>query len=374
MISLFSGEGTLAKLAGLARFAKAEPTIRTVVAIAGAIGLLTVAWLFYQGHCLIGLIVLLPFLALVLFLAVAALAYPLAWMWLPAWRENGYGICTGYSKPPLASGSAGPPEFDGLTPWIHRVIQTAAGRSVDDAPLTFGDLWRAPLADGTLPELLDGLPTTRAIELSMITSDISRNRAAQLPFLESPSRLYVETEMLQRYFPTTVVEWMRKHQGDYGNNVERRAGTFRLPLPEDLPLVFAARLSLSFPVLLSAVPLWTPDYARKKPSLPTMFRPVWFSDGGLTSTLPNHFSTATRRVRLSANLVDFDAELSVEPTPGGIRRADRQPAVGSRRRRRIDSRTQRYGSRDDRPGSLDNLFVVTALAATNQAAMVNLKY
>ena len=76
VIPLFTGEGTLAKLAGLARFAKAEPTIRTVVAIAGAIGLLTVAWLFYQGHCLVGLVVLLPFLALVLCSAVGGAGLP----------------------------------------------------------------------------------------------------------------------------------------------------------------------------------------------------------------------------------------------------------------------------------------------------------
>ena len=361
-----------------------------VAAVSGAIGLLTMAWLFYSGHCLVGLIVLIPFLALVLCSAVAALAYLLAWKWLPAWRENGYGICSGKSKPswtvpskpsssPAAdelsapggcaslignrcdvprapsvlvadtmaitgpelsrdrssachgtsphrygqeesalealSGGAslvGPTSVDGWTPWIHRVVQTAAGRSIEDDPLTFGELWYPP--NGKPPE---GTDTPRAIELSMITSDISRNRAAQLPFLESPSRLYVEEEMLKRYFPTPVVAWMCKRQGDYGDNVERRAGVFRLPLPEDLPLVFAARLSLSFAVLLSAVPLLTPDYANKLPDSPIKLRDVWFSDGGLTSNFPIHFfdSPIPSRPTFCLNLVDFDAGLVAEPTP-----------------------------------------------------------
>src|SRR5215471_16555087 len=96
----------------------------------------------------------------------------------------------------------------------------------------------------------------------MIASDISRNRTVQLPFLETPSPLYVETSVLERYFPPTIVEWMKNNAGRYDGRVEPRADVIRLPWPQNLPIVFGARLSLSFPVLLSALPLMTPDFAK----------------------------------------------------------------------------------------------------------------
>jgi hypothetical protein len=87
----------------------------------------------------------------------------------------------------------------------------------------------------------------------MIASDISRNRTVQLPFLETPSPIYVETAVLDRYFPPVVAKWMTEHAGEYNEKIVKPDGMIRLPKPQDLPIVFAARLSLSFPVLLSVV-------------------------------------------------------------------------------------------------------------------------
>jgi predicted acylesterase/phospholipase RssA len=67
-----------------------------------------------------------------------------------------------------------------------------------------------------------------------------------------------------------------------------------LPDVEHLPVVFAVRMSLSFPLLLSAVPLWAVDYGGTNQA-----EPVWFSDGGITSNFPVHF---------------FDALLPTRPT------------------------------------------------------------
>lgn len=313
---LVTAKGPLGKLAGLARFAWATPVIRTTVAVTGAIALLTVGRLIYGGQCLVVLIVLLPFLCLILCAALAALGYLLARKWLPAWRQNGYGICTGNSNPNISPGNSDAAPFEGLTPWVHRVVQTAAGRSIEDPPLTFGDLWTAPPAASAVPA--DSAPPARSIELAMITSDISRNRAAQLPFLEAPSDLYVEEAMLCRYFPKSIVDWMRKHRGDDDDRIAVPDGVFHLPKPENLPIVFAARLSLSFPVLLSAVPLLTPDYANAKGgNRKIALRPVWYSDGGLTSNFPIHFfdSPIPSRPTFCLNLVDFDSELAPQPPP-----------------------------------------------------------
>jgi hypothetical protein len=161
----------------------------------------------------------------------------------------------------------------------------------------------------------------------MIVSDISRNRAAQLPFIETPSPLYVEIHMLRRYFPDPIVSWMLEHHGTYDQRVAADSGVIRLPRPQDLPVVFAARLSLSFPILLSAVPLLTPDFAKRHPNGSVSLRKVWFSDGGLTSNFPIHFfdSPIPSRPTFCLNLVDFDAEASRTQVPETSSEADDEP-------------------------------------------------
>ncbi len=58
--------------------------------------------------------------------------------------------------------------FLGLTNWLHAEVRSAAGRSVEDAPLTFGDLWGAPLkpGDATIKGRNVKPTRTRTIELA----------------------------------------------------------------------------------------------------------------------------------------------------------------------------------------------------------------
>jgi hypothetical protein len=229
--------------------------------------------------------------------------------WLPKFRANGYGICTGYASPQCGI-KAHQADFEGLTPWMHRVIQSAAGLRPDEQPLTFGDLWSASSSPAAATIGVD-IIAPRAIELSMIVSDISRNRTVQIPFLETPSPIYIETAVLDRYFPASIVEWMKDRAGEHDKRIEAREGVIRLPKPQDIPVVFGARLSLSFPVLLSALPLMTPDFGKRKNGSGYIpLRRVWFSDGGLTSNFPIHFfdSPIPSRPTFCLNLVDFDAE------------------------------------------------------------------
>jgi hypothetical protein len=53
-------------------------------------------------------------------------------------------------------------------------------------------------------------------------------------------------------------------------------------------VVLAARISLSFPGLISAIPLYAVDMSRKNPGDRKAMR-CWFTDGGLTSNFPIHF-------------------------------------------------------------------------------------
>ena len=64
-------------------------------------------------------------------------------------------------------------------------------------------------------------------------------------------------------------------------------GALPLPVEEDFPVIVAVRMSLSFPVLLSAIPLWFADWTDTVH--PGVIRCAWFSDGGITSNFPIHF-------------------------------------------------------------------------------------
>jgi Patatin-like phospholipase len=302
---VFSGVGRLAQILSIfvrsmSSWQVAIPVLIVVVAAASII-----IQLALDARWVASAIAVLMTIASILVTWTVSTGIVLARKWLPAWRSNGYGICTGLTSPESGT-RVQQPQFQGLTSWMHAQVQAAAGRKFDDAPLTFGELWGA----NDVTSRIDPR-APRSIELSMIASDISRNRTAQVPFLETPSPLYIESEVLDRYFPSPIVAWMKHRAGEYDQRVERPDGVIRLPGPQDLPIVFGARLSLSFPVLLSALPLMTPDFAKSRSgdrSIP--LRRVWYSDGGLTSNFPIHFfdSPIPTRPTFGLNLVDFDAE------------------------------------------------------------------
>ena len=306
---LFGGGGTMRHIASVLQVALSAWQISIPVVLATFAGFAVITSLALDGHPFLSIVGLVTTASLVLLVWLAMLVLMLARYWLPAWRENGYGICTGNAIPQCRK-KVDLADFEGLTPWMHRVVQAAAGRTPNEPPLTFGDLWSASGAERSPITQAD--PTApRAIELTMIASDISRNRMVQLPFLETPSPIYVDTAELEHYFPATIVKWMKDRAGKYEERIEDRKGVIRLPKPQDLPVVFGARLSLSFPVLLSAVPLMTPDFAKKKDASGSIpLRPLWFSDGGLTSNFPIHFfdSPIPSRPTFCLNLVDFGAE------------------------------------------------------------------
>jgi hypothetical protein len=127
--------------------------------------------------------------------------------------------------------------------------------------------------------------------------------------------------MLQ-YFPDHVVEWMCNHprsgaandtDADERHQAFKDQGFCTLPAIGDLPVIVVTRMSLSFPILLSPVPLYSVDYrvAVPKGQPPALSR-VWFTDGGLSSNFP---------------ITLFDAPLpqwptfaiNLRPLPGGVK-------------------------------------------------------
>jgi Patatin-like phospholipase len=235
-------------------------------------------------------------LALALVGTLGLLGYTLYREAPKALQPNYFGVCRGIRPPGTPEG--GP---EALTDWLHRLIGEASGVSL----LTFGDLW-------------GGTNGPRDIDLQMITTCLTLGRPYRLPFAREDD-LYFKPGELRDLFPEAVVTHLEERAGDHGFG-----DLLPLPGPEDLPVVFAARLSLSFPFLLSTVPLYlvplTPDGKQGEPLR------CLFSDGGICSNFPiNFFDSPLPRwptfgINLAGEIVD-DVEVwmptsNVEATPG----------------------------------------------------------
>jgi predicted acylesterase/phospholipase RssA len=191
-----------------------------------------------------------------------------------------FGLCTGYKKPQEGQ----PPT---LTDWLNDLINSLAQHQ-SDKPLTFGDLRR------------------HGVTLKVIATCLTFARPYTLPF--ESGEFYFSPEEMRLFFPSEVVSWMEEHSSTASSHGEQvdAAGLKRLPPADDLPVIVAVRMSLSFPVLFCAVPLYAVDWTRRrrtvKEPIPSkrvagdalaqdeLRRPeqVWFSDGGICSNFPLH--------------------------------------------------------------------------------------
>jgi len=269
--------------------------VLVILAVMGGASLLT-AWGVVCG-LLLGIIGLL--------LTVAAALFVNATRALPA---NFYGLCSGHNPDSHTSAQA-------LTDWLTDYLDDLAGITTPACPLTFGDLWRgaavaACAEDGTPARDNTNVPTERTINLQMITTNLSHGRPYTLPF--DNHRFYFDPVEFRRLFPERVVTWLEKNAYQSGEDDEIQFNghtLLRLPDGPQLPVVVATRMSLSFPVLLSAVPLYAIDVAKptapiaakEKPSVavqqqqmvqapvPKQAERCWFSDGGITVNFPLHF-------------------------------------------------------------------------------------
>jgi hypothetical protein len=242
---------------------------------------------------------------------------------LPA---NGFGLCSGSSGE--RRGASTTASIPALTPWLTDELDRLAGRTVDsDAPpLTFGDLWRGPDGSGWAGE--------RHVDLQMMTTNLTQGRPYRLPLDSGP--WFFDPDRWRDLFPERVVRWMEDHppQGpadphdrSWWRLLCRLLEPLRpLPDPNDLPVVVATRMSLSFPVLISAVPVHAVDWSRTanqkarrrwgewlrrhetvieallsdpeawasedRPADRIQAEVCWFSDGGITSNFPVHFFDA----------------------------------------------------------------------------------
>jgi len=206
-----------------------------------------------------------------------------------ALMDNSLGLVTGHNSDP-----DGPPA---LTDWLHRTIQESAGLGLDE-PLTFSMLKGADLEHPV-------------VNLRLITTDLSYSRPVDLPANREGWTSYLfDPDEMARFFPPSVVEAMK------GSGRPRPHGSRMLyPFPaDDLPIVAAARLSLSFPILLSTLPLWSAHPTREGELVEHCM-----SDGGISSNFPIHFFDA-----LFPGRPTFGLDLQPYPDPKEQEARDRE--------------------------------------------------
>ena len=260
---------------------------------------------------------------------LAMLLLLVVWVLVVLPRAGGFGLCPGINPGLGRRQSADRLRRRGaLMDWMHGTMQLLAGRTAgqvlqgaqpapQDQPLTMADLW--------------GGQAERQIDLRLTTTNLTQQLPHSFPFLEREmAELYFCAEELARIMPRDVVRWMvLKARPGPETELLRRSGVkrrlYRLPEPQHLPVLFGVRLSLSFPGLLAAVPLWAASYdeealaaSRDTAELkPTRLVRCWFSDGGITSNFP---------------ISSFDSALPTWPTFGFDLRAatPEQAAAGPR--------------------------------------------
>jgi predicted acylesterase/phospholipase RssA len=244
-----------------------------------------------------------PLHVLALCVAVAIIvagAYLVTWFsffrtFANAVARNNYGIATGMDETDRQDKST-------LSAWLANELELTAGLPPGHVPLTFAMLWDPTGAVSPLD--LQTRPGAAEINLQLVSTDLT----FRAPFT-FPARLpmYFDPGEFRMYFPDHVVDWMISRSRPPRDATEAAANAdaekqrlLPLPLMGDLPIVVAARISASLPILLSAVPMYARDFSVAP--APGVFAPLerhWFCDGSVTS---------------NASLAMFDAPLPRWPT------------------------------------------------------------
>lgn len=193
---------------------------------------------------------------------------------LPA---NGFGLCRGFDRDARAD------DAPHLTAWLHATIQALAGLPPDQ-PLTTGMLWRGHAEPAE--RWTEG--ATREINLEAITTNLTHGRPHRIP--DDLGALAFDVETWRDYFPAPVVDVLVREGAEVKHDAQG-ARLRWLPEAEHIPVLVLARLSLSFPLLISAVPLHARNWSRPRDARGD-FERCWFSDGGICSNFPVHFFDA----------------------------------------------------------------------------------
>jgi len=161
--------------------------------------------------------------------------------------RNKFGICNGLNDPENDRYRDKP----AVMQWLHNSIQDIAGRSLTEADkvLTFSDL--------VGPD-----PKDPKIKLEVMVTNVSEGRPYVLPFDEP---FIFRKQDFDKLFPEPIVTRLTGNARTIaGIKLPKEKGYYFLPKGDDLPVAVAARMSMSFPLLFSSVPLYAlPLWARE---------------------------------------------------------------------------------------------------------------
>jgi len=258
-----------------------------VIVLGGPIQTAALCWAGQgAGPCLWPLVSWVTALLLTLGVGIfSALVIGIGWDFGRNVVRNGFGLCRGWD-------AQAKPDTQDLAAFLHYSIQQVAGRQVGDKPLTFRDLWDAPGAAGKALGFEGHGAGTRSINLEVYSSNLAHSRPYRFPLEEAEDmgRLFFRVDELEDYFPRGIVQYLAALSTPYAPRSEADppvhevgAGYLQLPVA-DLPIVCAARLSMSFPLLISAVPLYSMVHGAHRRRMAR----CWMSDGGLCSNFPIH--------------------------------------------------------------------------------------
>lgn len=199
---------------------------------------------------------------------------------------NDFGLCPGLRQPYCSK--------EGFCDWLARLINEAAGLK-ENRPLTFGDLAAPP----------GGHP---AIQLAMMTTSLMEERPYSLPLPAEDHRFVFERSEWARIFPAGVMAFLVDKCDRFTPPAGEAGEYYFFPDAARLPLIVAARMSLSFPFLISGVPLWRRDFTLQDEAEKNRLRRCFFSDGGLSSNFPIHFfdRLLPNRPTFAITLDDYD--------------------------------------------------------------------
>ncbi|WP_241479882.1 patatin-like phospholipase family protein [Mycolicibacterium neoaurum] len=220
--------------------------------------------------------------------------------------DNGFGICDGHTRRDPQSPAP-------LTDWMETILHELVHTSDDTRPACFSDLWGAAAtaayrdavpyvarkpgeAAKLTPAQRRALRDMRDVDCLVITTDLSHQRPYRFPF--DTAEFFWCEECLAKFFSERVVRHMLTTSivvtsSTVANptcSIHAGRPLYRMPPAPDVPLVMAARVSLSFPGLISALPFQAVDHSRA-PDMADIVT-VWFSDGGISSNFPIRFFDA----------------------------------------------------------------------------------
>ena len=175
--------------------------------------------------------------------------------------RHDFGMCSGLTQPGY--------KVPGLTNWLCDLLNAVAGLPEGAAPLDIGQL------------------QTAGINVQTVTTDITTHRPYALPMGNNLHAFDIED--FRKLFPEPVVRHMVENSNKVGPEWGDTTGRLYYFRSDKLPVVVLARMSLSFPGLISGVPLYRVDHTLERLAGGAKIRRCLFSDGGNSSNFPVHF-------------------------------------------------------------------------------------